>query len=168
MQREKQQCLANCSTYQVRANQRVHERDGRYQKENSQGYGFERLDADVCWKEKAQGQSGSNAATIRNTMLHLIIYRGEFVRMSQLDKAYCEGLWFILPTLWPSASTSPNEGSIIRKTCPGNSPTLLQYVRHGIKWSSAWGNHCREPHSPVEERREKSSVRTTAVVHIWV
>lgn len=42
------QCLANCSSYQVRANQRVHERDGRYQKESSQGYGFERLDADVC------------------------------------------------------------------------------------------------------------------------
>lgn len=46
--REKQQCIANCNTYQVRANQRVHERDGRYQKESSQGYGFERLDADVC------------------------------------------------------------------------------------------------------------------------
>ena len=42
------QCLANCSTNQVRADLRVHERDGRYQKESSQGYGFERLDADVC------------------------------------------------------------------------------------------------------------------------
>ena len=42
-------------------------------------------------RKRAQGQSGSNATTIRNTMLHLIIYKGEAVRMSQLDKAYCEG-----------------------------------------------------------------------------
>ena len=42
-------------------------------------------------RKKAQGQSGSNAATIRNTMLHLIIYKGETVKMSQLDKTFCEG-----------------------------------------------------------------------------
>lgn len=42
-------------------------------------------------RKSAQGQSGSNAATIHNTMLHLIIYKGETVKMSQLDKTFCEG-----------------------------------------------------------------------------
>ena len=42
-------------------------------------------------RKNVQGQSGSNAATIHNTMLHLIIYKGENIKTSQIDKAYCEG-----------------------------------------------------------------------------
>ena len=42
-------------------------------------------------RKSVQGQSGSNAATIHNTMLHLIIYKGENIKTSQIDKAYCEG-----------------------------------------------------------------------------
>lgn len=61
-------------------------------------------------RKKAQGQSGSNAATIRNTMLHLIIYRGEFVRMSQLDKAYCEGFVIYLANAMTIGFDKPKRG----------------------------------------------------------
>lgn len=37
------------------------------------------------------GQSKSNAATINNTLMHLIKYKGGKITMAQVDKAYCEG-----------------------------------------------------------------------------
>lgn len=61
-------------------------------------------------RKKAQGQSGSNAATIRNTMLHLIIYKGESVRMSQLDKAYCEGFVIYLANAMTIGFDKPKRG----------------------------------------------------------
>lgn len=61
-------------------------------------------------RKKAQGQSGSNAATIRNTMLHLIIYKGEYVRMSQLDKAYCEGFVIYLANAMTIGFDKPKRG----------------------------------------------------------
>ena len=42
-------------------------------------------------QKKKLGQSGSNAVTINNTLLHLIKYKGEKITMAQVDKAYCEG-----------------------------------------------------------------------------
>jgi integrase len=43
-------------------------------------------------QKRQQGQSGSHAANIQHTLLHLIRYKGENIRMAQLDKVYCEGL----------------------------------------------------------------------------
>lgn len=37
------------------------------------------------------GQSGSNAVTINNTMMHLAKYKGTGVTMKQVDKSFCEG-----------------------------------------------------------------------------
>ena len=42
-------------------------------------------------QKRQQGQSGSHAANIQHTLLHLIRYKGENIRMAQLDKTYCEG-----------------------------------------------------------------------------
>lgn len=61
-------------------------------------------------RKRAQGQSGSNATTIRNTMLHLIIYKGEAVRMSQLDKAYCEGFVVYLANAMTIGFDKPKRG----------------------------------------------------------
>ena len=43
-------------------------------------------------QKRLQGQSGSHAANIQHALLHLIRYKGENIRMAQLDKVYCEGL----------------------------------------------------------------------------
>ena len=43
-------------------------------------------------QKRQQGQSGSHAANIQHALLHLIRYKGENIRMAQLDKVYCEGL----------------------------------------------------------------------------
>lgn len=42
-------------------------------------------------QKRQQGQSGRHAANIQHTLLHLIRYQGENIRMTQLDKAYCDG-----------------------------------------------------------------------------
>ena len=61
-------------------------------------------------RKNVQGQSGSNAATIHNTMLHLIIYKGENVKMSQLDKAYCEGFVAYLANAMTIGFDMPKRG----------------------------------------------------------
>ena len=43
-------------------------------------------------QKRQQGQSGSHAANIQHALLHLIRYKGENIRIAQLDKVYCEGL----------------------------------------------------------------------------
>ena len=43
-------------------------------------------------QKRQQGQSGSHAVNIQHALLHLIRYKGENIRMAQLDKVYCEGL----------------------------------------------------------------------------
>lgn len=43
-------------------------------------------------QKRQQGQSGSHAVNIQHALLHLIRYKGENIRMTQLDKVYCEGL----------------------------------------------------------------------------
>lgn len=43
-------------------------------------------------QKRQQGQSGSHAANIQHALLHLIRYKGENIRMAQLDKVYCGGL----------------------------------------------------------------------------
>lgn len=103
-------------------------------------------------RKKAQGQSGSNAATIRNTMLHLIIYRGEFVRMSQLDKAYCEGFVIYLANAMTIGFDKPKRGQHHQKKDMTYNPkercwelkdvTLTDgemKFRHTNDWSLSWG-----------------------------
>lgn len=43
-------------------------------------------------QKRQQGQSCSHAVNIQHALLHLIRYKGENIRMAQLDKVYCEGL----------------------------------------------------------------------------
>ena len=103
-------------------------------------------------RKKAQGQSGSNAATIRNTMLHLIIYKGESVRMSQLDKAYCEGFVIYLANAMTIGFDKPKRGQHHQKKDMTYNPEErcreLKNVklsdgemkfRHTNDWSLNWG-----------------------------
>lgn len=103
--------------------------------------------------KKAQRQSGSNATTIRNTMLHLIIYRGEFVRMSQLDKAYCEGFVIYLANAMTIGFDKPKRGQHHQKKDMTYNPkercrelkdvTLSDgemKFRHTNDWSLNWGD----------------------------
>ena len=102
--------------------------------------------------KKAQGQSGSNATTIRNTMLHLIIYKGESVRMSQLDKAYCEGFVIYLANAMTIGFDKPKRGQHHQKKDMTYNPEErcreLKNVklsdgemkfRHTNDWSLNWG-----------------------------
>ena len=102
-------------------------------------------------RKKAQGQSGSNAATIRNTMLHLIIYKGESVRMSQLDKAYCEGFVIYLANAMTIGFDKPKRGQHHQKKDMTYNPeercwelkdvTLTDgemKFRHTNDWSLSW------------------------------
>ena len=102
--------------------------------------------------KKAQGQSGSNATTIRNTMLHLIIYKGESVRMSQLDKAYCEGFVIYLANAMTIGFDKPKRGQHHQKKDMTYNPKErcweLKNVklsdgemkfRHTNDWSLNWG-----------------------------
>ena len=103
-------------------------------------------------RKKAQGQSGSNAATIRNTMLHLIIYKGESVRMSQLDKAYCEGFVIYLANAMTIGFDKPKRGQHHQKKDMTYNPkercwelkdvTLSDgemKFRHTNDWNLNWG-----------------------------
>lgn len=69
-------------------------------------------------RKSAQGQSGSNAATIHNTMLHLIIYKGETVKMSQLDKTFCEGFVTYLANAMTIGFEIPKRGQHHQKNLP--------------------------------------------------
>ena len=102
-------------------------------------------------RKKAQGQSGSNAATIRNTMLHLIIYKGESVRMSQLDKAYCEGFVIYLANAMTIGFDKPKRGQHHQKKDMTYNPEARCWelkdvtltdgemkFRHTNDWSLCW------------------------------
>lgn len=45
-----------------------------------------------------KGQSKSNATTINNLIMHLQAYKGDKIKMSELDKAYCNGFIDYLAT----------------------------------------------------------------------
>ena len=53
------------------------------------------------------GQSGSNATTINNIILHTTIYKGEKIRLCDVDKNYCLGFIDYLSTAYTTGRNKP-------------------------------------------------------------
>ena len=61
-------------------------------------------------RKRLQGQSESNAATIRHTLQHLMRYKGETICMAQLDKQFCLGFITYLANGKTIGTASPKRG----------------------------------------------------------
>lgn len=66
-------------------------------------------------QKRQQGQSGSHAANIQHALLHLIRYKGENIRMAQLDKVYCESLVQYLAHAKTIGTDVPKRGELHEK-----------------------------------------------------
>lgn len=89
-------------------------------------------------------------------MLHLIIYKGESVRLSQLDKAYCEGFVIYLANAMTIGFDKPKRGQHHqKKLAQGTARLYFNTFVTALNEAVREGIIAENPHSPVEEEEKK-------------